>query len=434
MGAVEIASALAASRRAVRLYPPEHPTHREALADLCKTVTESVDIRPLVLNLREGRLYEASEVINDTSPATRALAQAMEDRRVESMTFHMGFTAVDGEGISEVLGLRPSPELQVQAELDARGVTAVSVSELEDNSARQAEARDRQREADRALFRRALASAESLRTSLVEGAEIDTSTVLRTVVPFLERIAEDPQAVLALSQLTGHGERWRFHAVGVMLGSVVLGHLLGLPERQLLVLGAAALTHDYGAVLMQEADADTVRLTHPEVGARALSSIADEDCTIVLVAYEHHMHSGGAGWPPAREGYVLHPFTDIIAVADRFDELTRPAAGAGMRPDEAVSHMLREAREGALDPLVTRVFTRAVGVIPSGCVVRLSDHSVGVVCGAGDDALRPSVRLVLGIDGTELHPVRDLALGESTLDIIEILPAELVSLKPSDYL
>lgn len=434
MGAVEIAASLAASRRAVRLYPPEHPTHREAVAALCQTVNESIDIRPLVLNLREGRLYEGSEVLTDTSPATRALAEAMEARRVESLTFHTGFTNVDAEGISSVLGLRPSPDLHVGEELEAAGVRAVTVSELEDHSSKQAEERDRQREADRAVFRRLVAALDNIRTALASGTPTDTTEAARSIVQFVERVEQDPHAMLAIALMAGHGERWRFHATGVAVTSLVLGHEMGLSDRQLLDLGIAAALHDIGSLLSSEADPSAVEAAHPEVGARALARLTDEDCIAILVAYEHHMGVDGSGWPQRHADYAIHPFARIVAVADRYDNLVRPPEGVGLRPDEAISKLLHEASGGPLDPLITRLFARLIGVLPVGCVVRLSNHSVGVVCSARDDQLRPHLRMVLGADGTELHPVVDLDLRESELEIVEVLPARLLGLQPSDYL
>lgn len=435
MGAVEIAATLAASRRAVRLYPPEHPSHREALRDLVNAVNEAVDIRPLVLNLKEGRLYEASEVITDRSPATRALAEALEARRVESLTFHMGFEEVDGEGVSEVLSLRSTPELQVQEELDARGVKAVTVSELEDNSSREAEERDRQREADRGLFRRALTVVERVRAALAEGAEVDSAEVTRTIAPFIQRVAEDPYAMLALAQMTGHGERWRFHAVGVMANSIVLGNLMGLSDRQQLEVGLAGLMHDIGSALLAGNDPEAVRQAHPVYGARALGPLADESCATMMVSFEHHIGVNGTGWPQVQAGYVAHPFARLVAVVDCYDNLLRGTPDTPpVRPDEAVGHILNEATNGPLDPWIARIFADAVGVMPIGCVVRLTDHSVGVIYSPAEDSLQPKIRLILDTDGTDLRPVVDLDLRESELDIVEVVPAALLGIQPSDYL
>jgi len=433
MGAIEIAAALAASRRAVRLYPPEHPTHREALRDLCTAVTASIDVRPLVLNVREGRLYEGSEVITETSPATRSLALAMEARRVESLTFHVGFGEVDGEGLSDVLGLRPSPELQVQAELEARDVRAVTVSELEDNSSRAAEERDRRRESDRALYRASLSALNNIVSALDAGTPVESFEAQRVIAALIDRVAEEPEAILALATMTGHGEHWRFHAVGVALYALVLGRYLGRSDKELLGLGLASLLHDVGKVLAS-ADKGTAETDHPAVGARALGAVPDEDAAAVTVAFEHHMGVDGSGRPERGTDYAIHPYSRLVAIADRYDALIRPAEGRGQSPDRAAAQLLQEATGGPLDPALTRLFVQAIGELPVGCVVRLSDDSIGLVRAPGDDHMRPQLRLVLGGDGTELRPTLDIDLAEDQRALVEVIPGDLLGLKVSDYL
>lgn len=435
MGAIEIATALAASRKAVCLYPPEHPTHREALTDLVASVTSTVTVRPLVLNVRDGRLYEGSDVLAGASPSTRALIEALEARRVESLTFHAGFGEIDGEGLSEVLSLKPSPDLQIQAELDARGVRAATVSELEDNTSLEAEERDRRREADRVLYRHALTSLKEIVAALRENETADAAVAVRSVAPLLERATADPHAILALATMTGHGEPWMFHGVSVLLYSLVIGQAMGLPDEQLVAVGTAALLHDAGGILSGGTETATERLSHPEYGALALGLVVDDDCTAMLVAYEHHMGVDGSGYPDRTEGYEPHPASRIVAVSDRFDQLLRGSGGScGLRPDAAAVQLLREASGGALDPVIARLLVRIAGAFPVGCCVRLSDHSIGFVCAPGDDPLRPVVRLVLGADGDELRPVRDADLVEDERAVVEVLAADLLGLRASDYL
>jgi HD-GYP domain-containing protein (c-di-GMP phosphodiesterase class II) len=83
----------------------------------------------------------------------------------------------------------------------------------------------------------------------------------------------------------------------------------------------------------------------------------------------------------------------MVAVADRYENLTKARETEPLTPDRAVAQLLREAG-AALDPMFTRLFVQALGVFPVGCWVRLSDQTVGVVCDKGDDPLKPKVRVV----------------------------------------
>lgn len=433
MSVLDIVNALAASRRAVQLYPPEHPTHREAVDGLIATVHSTVDVRPLVLNVLNGRLHEGSEVVSEVSPTVRTLAASLEARRVESLTFHVGFGRVDATGLSEALSLRPTPELQVQAELEQRGVHAVTVSELEDRSSAVTEERDRQREADRALYRQTLAGLKDIISALAEDSPVDPMVVLRTVAALIQRTADSPSAMLALASMTGHGERLRFHSVSVMLHSIILGARLGLSDKQLLSLGLAALLHDAGLFVPPGGETGSYQ-AHSLAGAQALGALPDAECSAMLVALEHHMGVDGTGFPNRPAEYPVHPYSRIVAVADRYDNLVRPEQGASLPPDEAAAHMLREASGGSLDPVLTRVFVQIVGVLPVTSVVRLSDFSIGIVRETGEDPLRPRVRVVLDHDGIEIKPGIDVDLTEDQRTIVEVIPEALLGMRPSDYL
>ncbi len=438
MGAADITHALAASRRAVRLYPPEHPTHREKIQDLAAAVVAEVDVRPLTLNLRQGRLYVDSDVITDSGPSTRALAEAMAARRLESLTFHMGFSTTDATGLSEVLILLPSPELDAVAELEARDVRAVTVSALEDDSLQKAEERDRRREADRALYRRALSGFRDTIVALGGTEPVDGGEARRAVASLVARVAESPGSLLALTTMISHGERLPAHSVRVMLLSLVLGHRLGLGDRELLSLGMAALMHDTGEALATEtgapADTEAVRLDHPALGAAALGSLPDEDCAAMIVALEHHMGVDGTGWPTRQEGGRPHPYSRIVAVTDRYDDLTRKEDGSALMPDAAVAQLLREASGGPLDPVFARLLTQALGVFPIGTTVRLSDHTIAVVRDPGDDPLRPTIVPVLDPDGVTLPASDGFDLRDDPRLIVEIVVPSLVGVHPADEL
>jgi hypothetical protein len=95
--------------------------------------------------------------------------------------------------------------------------------------------------------------------------------------------------------------------------------------------------------------------------------------------------------------------------------------------------LLRET-QSTLDLTLTRVFVREMGVFPVGCMVRLSDLSVGIVCAPGADPLQPKVRLVYGPDGLPTPLESDLDLNGSALSIMEIVQPDDLRETVSEYL
>ena len=180
--------------------------------------------------------------------------------------------------------------------------------------------------------------------------------------------------------------------------------------------------------------AEAGRTLHPRVGAEILQRLALDDPSPMLVAYEHHMTPNGGGFPEHPADYVAHPYSRMVAVANRFENLTHPADDTEpMTPDRAIVEVLREAGK-TLDPFFARAFAGALGVFPIGSVVRLSDQTVGVVIRSGDDLLAPVVRLLFDARGFELSERQEVDLAAGSTRIVEVVPAEALNIEVSETL
>jgi len=435
--AADVVSAVAAARRAVQLYPPAHPAFGEAFAELERAAQAATAEGPLVLNLHLGRIYEGSVVLPDDVHGLDSIAEALESREIESLTFQPGFGRGDAIGLTEVLSLRPGPDLDVEAELRARSVTAVTVSFLADRNSEERKERDRVRQQDRALYQRMLSVLRMLSTRIASGGNADLERTSELVGSVLARLTEDPSVMLGLATMRGATERTLFHSLNVMIYAMALGNRLGLPEDGMTSLGTAALLHDSGKAAFKADDpaqAESMRTMHPQVGAEILQRLALEDPAPMLVAYEHHMQMDGSGFPARPAGYIAHPYSRMVAVADRYENLANPAEDRdALTPDRAIVQILREAGS-VLDPFFARLFASALGVFPIGCMVRLSDNSVGVVVRTGDDPLSPVVRLAYDARGAELADPDQLDLATSQVRILEVIAPESLNVEVADKL
>ena len=435
--AANVVVAVGATRRAVQLYPQAHPAFTEAIAELETAVRAATADGPFVLNWHQGRLYQGSVVLPDDVHGLDSVADAFESRSIESLTFQPGFGHGDALGLVEVLSLRPGPDLDVEAELNARGATAVTVALLADEDSDERKERDRVREQDRALYQRLLSVLRMLSARISGGGNADLDRTSELVGSVLGRLMEDPSAMLGLATMRGASERTLFHSLNVMIYAMALGNRLGLPEEGLTSLGTAALLHDTGKTAFDADDAaqaDHMRAMHPEVGADILQRLALEDAAPMLVAYEHHMHVDGSGFPERPKGYIAHPYSRMVSIADLYENLTNPAANRdALTPDRAIVQVLREAGS-ILDPFFARLFASAMGVFPVGCMARLSDQSVGVVVHPGTDPLAPVVRLVYDARGAEIADPVEIDLALSDVRILEVIAPESLNMEVADKL
>jgi HD-GYP domain-containing protein (c-di-GMP phosphodiesterase class II) len=435
--ATDVVIGLGSARKAIQLYPPSHPAFGEAMDTLVTAVDGATAQGPFVLNLHLGRLYDGSVVISEDIHGIDSVAETLESRRIESLTFSHGFSRDDGVGLIEVLSLKPNDSLDVEAELAARNVHGVAITFLARGEEGDGSPEDRTRRQDRALHSRLVTTVRTMSEQLTAGSAPDLSQTTPVVEGMLERMMEDQAAVIGLATIRSRDERVLFHALSVMIYTVALGQQLKLPEDGLLRLATSALLHDIGKSVFDLSDplqAEVSVKMHPRVGAEILQRLVLDDPGPMLVAYEHHLTPDGTGFPECAADYIAHPYSRMVAVADRYENLTNPHEPAPtFTPDRAVVQLLREAGT-SLDPFFARAFVAALGVFPIGCVVRLSDQSVGVVCRPGEDPLAPFVKLTYDERGTEYDEGPEIDLGQGFVRIVEIVPAEALNLEVSDAL
>jgi putative nucleotidyltransferase with HDIG domain len=434
--AADVVMALGSGRKAVQLYPPTHPAFVESMDTLVNSVNEATTEGTLALNWHLGRLYEGSVVIPEDVHSVDSVAEAFEERSIESLTFDHGFDAEDALGLTEVLSTKWSSDLDVESEFRSHNVRHVIVACLAKSDSDEDE-EDARRRKDRALHGRLLAAVRALSDQLRSGGSADLSQTTQVVEGLLSRMLEDQAAVVGLATIRSVDERSLYHSLSVMIYTAALGQQIGLPEEGMVKLATAALLHDIGKSAFHTEDEiqlEIARTLHPRVGAEILQRVALEDPAPMLVAYEHHMASDGSGFPERPSEYIAHPYSRMVAVANRFENLTHPAdAAEALTPDKAIVQILREAGK-TLDPFFARAFAGAMGVFPVGSIVRLSDQTVGVVRRAGEDPLAPLVRLLYDERGFELedHPEIDLAAGY--VRIVEVVAPEALNIEVSETL
>ena len=408
----------------------------QAIVTSVATVTDDGQFQ---LNLHKGRLYQESTVLPDDVPGVAIDAGGVRDSQDREHDVAPRAPICRGD-----LARRSTQSEDVirssrfESELEARGVEHVTLAMLEDEDSEERAERERLRAQDRRPIQQAGGHPQGGLGSGLEGDHHRSVGRLgRWSASILKRLMDDQSAVLGLATIRGQSEAGLFHSINVMIYSLTLGSALGLPEEGLSSLGLSALLHDIGKAAFDAQDpaqTEPMHRMHPQIGADILSRLPDEDKSPMLVAFEHHMHVDGGGFPERAPDYVSHPYSRMVAIADRYANLTVAQPGyEALTPDKAIVEILREAGS-RLDPLFARLFTKAMGIFPVGCMVRLSDQSVGVVSAIGEDLLAPVVRVVYDESGLDVEDPEDVALAESELEIIEVVDPESLDAEVSEHL
>jgi HD-GYP domain-containing protein (c-di-GMP phosphodiesterase class II) len=130
------------------------------------------------------------------------------------------------------------------------------------------------------------------------------------------------------------------HAVNVAVLSMALAEQFKIEESVIREIGLSALVHDiglYGGTHVDfnksaslTLDEKRLRWEHPVRGAQILMASPGLPDMVPIVAYEHHLHFDGSGYPRQKVSRDLNMASMIVCIANSYDNLrrNRPESGA----------------------------------------------------------------------------------------------------------
>jgi response regulator RpfG family c-di-GMP phosphodiesterase len=157
------------------------------------------------------------------------------------------------------------------------------------------------------------------------------------------------------------------HVRRVQHCSALLAELAGLSEEEINLIKIASPLHDIGKVgiperiiqkpgKLNDAEYQVVR-THATLGYEMLRhSSRDVMQAAATIAYEHHEHYDGHGYPRGIEGEAIHIFGRITAIADVFDALANDRYYKPAWPHDEIKRLFKEQRGRQFDPQLIDLF------------------------------------------------------------------------------
>ncbi len=256
------------------------------------------------------------------------------------------------------------------------------------------------------------------------GERISMKKAKRVVETMVDTLLDKEEFLFGMTVIKNYDEYTFHHSVNVSILSVALGQRLGMDKKSLMELGLVALFHDIGKTVIPNEILNKptvfdehdwkVMARHPLFGVKLIFRMKSFDAASVraaIVAYEHHIHPDGSGYPGIKALPELDLFSRIVAIADQYDAMTssRVYARTPMTPDKALALMVKRV-SSQLDPLLMKFFINLVGTYPVGTLVVLDTLELGVVSAANQaDSMRPRVRVITDSGGNRIEPwVADL--------------------------
>lgn len=254
------------------------------------------------------------------------------------------------------------------------------------------------------------------------GNQLSVSAVKQAVAECVDQALENPDAMLLLTQLKNQDEYTAQHSMNVCVLSILLGKELGFNLDELNKIGTCGLLHDIGKMKVPleilnkpgklEDDELQVMRKHTVYGRDVLMSARQLFSGTVDVAFGHHEHLDGSGYPRGIDAAGISSFTRVVAVVDAYDAITSDRVYQRGRPHLIALGILVKGMSSHFEGQYVTQFINCIGFYPQGNIVELNSGDVGLVVEQNKtDRLKPKILLIL--DGNQ-QPVQrkilDMAL------------------------
>ena len=181
--------------------------------------------------------------------------------------------------------------------------------------------------------------------SVQGGGAVVGDRLEETVGGLLGLLASTGGAAIPLATLKSHDEYTFIHTTNVAILAGALADAVGLGPSHVRDITIAAVLHDVGkervpptilnkAGKLNDAELRVIR-QHPVDGAKMLAGSAEVPDVAIIVAYEHHIHPDGTGYPILPPGKKMHLSSRIVQLADVYDALaTNRPYRAALQPEQ----------------------------------------------------------------------------------------------------
>lgn len=241
------------------------------------------------------------------------------------------------------------------------------------------------------------------------GRQVDYQTSAEALEGVIESAVQNADTIICLSKLSKYDSYTYSHSINVAAIAVVFGEYLGLPRKDLQLLGVAGMLHDIGKTAIPSRIINKrARLTgrefdeikrHPFYGHKILErngSIPQKVCRAVM---EHHEKFNGSGYPNALTEGNISVFGRILSLADVYDALTSDRSYKNaILPNKALAIMYG-MRDQDFSAREVQLFIKCLGIFPSGSLVKLNSGNYGVVFESNPEKpLLPKIKIILDED------------------------------------
>ncbi|MDR1443700.1 MAG: HD-GYP domain-containing protein [Treponema sp.] len=237
--------------------------------------------------------------------------------------------------------------------------------------------------------------------------QIDFNGVAERIRNSLDRIREDQRYLLRVLKKTENIKEDYLvaHTVKSTIIAIIIGFYLKLPSHRLIELGAAALFHETGMILLPvkvymnprtlSPAEQSMIFNHPVLGYNTLRRYGFP-LAVSVVALEHHERENGSGYPRHLTSSKLSLYSKIISVVCSYVAISSYRPHWEARDEHTAMLEMLKNRGKQYDDAVIHALVYSLSIYPIGIYVLLSSGKKGQVVDANFENPRFPVVQIFG--------------------------------------
>lgn len=274
------------------------------------------------------------------------------------------------------------------------------------------------------------------------GEPIQINQVEKSIRKMVDSVIRNPDALVWMCRIRQENAYLFESAIRASVWGLVFARHLGLSRKDLNDVGAALILSAIGKSKLprelhigelEESEQEAYK-AHIEKTLEELEYMGAVNGQIKFIISNYCERNNGSGYPRGLIGNRIPFLARIAGLADYYEQMINPRPGIeAMTPVEAVADLYHN-RGILFQKEMVEAFIQAIGIYPTGSLVELSDHSIGIVLEQKEKArLRPKVALVRNHYGIDLEQSKIIDLSENTpdengapLEVLQSLPSSAV--------
>lgn len=292
-------------------------------------------------------------------------------------------------------------------------------------------------------FERSLSRMRAVMNKIRNRPEQAVDEASQLVNDIVDKLLSDDNVTLHLMNGKSEFEDIYFHSLNVSVVAMMIAKAKKLEAEKIKEVAFASLFHDMGKVKVPSAivrkqtplsdpEKNYLKL-HTKYGLEIAANMDSFPESARTVIAQHHELIDGSGYPEGLKGDQIDELTQIISVANAYDNLCHSNIPAEQKiPYIALAHLYRKCKHQYNEENLN-LLIKFMGVYPPGTVVQLSNEMVGLVISVNArNILFPNVLIYDPSVPRTQAPIIDLA--EKEIKIVNaILPNKLPD-KVREYL